>query len=528
MMWSLPKRSITPTATTGGRGMSVEVRNVSKRYALKTALDGVSARFAGGKIHALLGENGAGKSTLAAVISGALTPTAGTLLVDGAEVRFSKPRDALERGIVLVRQRPMLAVTLTARENIRLHLSGRLAKKAALGALNDLRRSWSPRLPLDVAVRDLGGNHRFYISLLGALLLRPRVLLLDEPSAFLDHDERRVLYERLRTATDGGMTVLVITHSSVEAATYADTVMVLRQGKLAHYYADGAQYRAALAAASPCTANDDTTTQQQHDTAMHLTTQANVTAQTANDNGGASPARPCFMLSRVVCRPKNRPALLDVELCVCYGEITAICGLKEAALDTLEDLVTGMQTDGAHGTARLYPPPTAPTAARPVTLHLAHGTLTAAVLRRHRTAIVPSDRTFRASNPALTVEQMLCARVPTAKTAALADALIEQAGVRITRGEMAANLSGGMLQRLILARELSTEPTFVILCNPLQGLDTRGQREMTARIARLAEAGKAVLLVGAADFPLAHCARVYTLESGVCSLTSANNATGAA
>mgnify|MGYP002624718913 CR=1 FL=1 len=508
--------------------MTIEARSITMQYTLKTALDGVSVTFGAGKIHALLGENGAGKSTLAGVISGAIVPTAGTLLVDGERVRFSKPRDALERGIVLVRQRPLLSTALTARENIRLQLKGRANAKAALGALDELCRSWSPSLPLDVAVRDLGGNHRFYSSLLGALLLRPRFLLLDEPSAFLDLDERRTLYERLRDASLDGMTVLVITHSSAEAATYADTVTVLKRGTLFRYYADAAQYREALAAESVDVPHGE----QVQANVTHAGTPQAISSRASmpqsTSAGVASTPRPCFVLSHASCRPKNRPALLDAELCACYGEITAVSGLKEAALDTLEDLVTGMQTDGARGTAQLFPPPATQAAAdadaRALTLQLARGALTARFLRRHHTAIVPSERTFRASNPALTVEQMLCACTPTAKTAALADALIAQAGVNITRREKAANLSGGMLQRLILARELSAKPDFVILCNPLQGLDLRGQREMTARIVQLAAAGKAVLLVGAADFPLSLCARVYALESGVCKLSFAKSA----
>ena len=184
-------------------------------------------------------------------------------------------------------------------------------------------------------------------------------------------------------------------------------------------------------------------------------------------------------------------------------------------MDTLEDLVCGLQTEDARGSACFYAKSGAS-----YPLNLARGMLTMAFLRKHKTAVVPSDKTCRASNPRLTIEQLLTVYAHSRRSAAsYAQSLIEQAGVRITSAEKAAHLSGGMLQRLILARELATEPDFIILCNPLQGLDIQAQTDMIRTIVQLAKGGKAVLLAGAADFPLSLCTRVYTLESGVCTLS---------
>ena len=98
--------------------MTIQTRSLTKTYLLKTALDSVSVTFADGKIHALVGENGAGKSTLAGLLSGDLHPTAGEILLDGIPVAFTSAKDALKAGIVLVHQRPLLAASLTAKENI--------------------------------------------------------------------------------------------------------------------------------------------------------------------------------------------------------------------------------------------------------------------------------------------------------------------------------------------------------------------------------------------------------------------------
>lgn len=506
--------------------MTIDARNISMKFPLKTALDDISVSFSAGKIHALLGENGAGKSTLAAIISGNRKPTGGALFIDGKEVHFESPREALEHGIVIVQQRPLLSLSLTATENLQLLLSGgtsresalrsyfahRSAVRTALQTLHTLRDAWAPALPLNVPVQNLGGNHRFYIAFLGALLLQPRFLILDEPSAFLDVDERKALYEHLReeTAKSGGMTVLVITHSSAEAETYADTVTLLKRGTLSSHYESADAYKAESAHGASLT---DPRIKGAGEAGAKP---ASASRKSAHPVNKAPSARRCFELEHVSCRPANKPSLFDATLCACYGEITAVAGIKEAALDTLEDVVTGMVSGKTQGKARFYPPDKGA-----ITLNLAREPLTTSFLRTHKTAIVPSDRTFRASHPALTVEQMLTVYSPlTAKAATkFARTLISKAGVNITPQEKTRNLSGGMLQRLILARELSLDPDFVIFCNPLQGLDIAGQRRMTEIALELAHEGKAVLIVGAADFPLSLCARVYRLESGRCELS---------
>ncbi|MCR5724997.1 MAG: ATP-binding cassette domain-containing protein [Treponema sp.] len=507
--------------------MTIEVQNLSKKYPLKTALDSVSARFESGKIHALLGENGAGKSTLAAIISGSIPQTDGTLLIDGKPARFERPRDALSRGIVIVQQRPLLAQSLTARENIILQLSGfpgerptRKQIQQKLKELDELRKLWAPNLPLAVPVQDLGGNQRFYVAFLGALLLKPQFLILDEPSAFLDMDERMHLYEHLRVSVAEGLTVLVITHSNAEAETYADTVTMLTKGRLQARYESPGAYRASTSSQS---VRKQRALKPNKEELRSLSNAGPKSAPAASstplaDSTSGQQATLCFSLDRVSCRPKNKPALLEASLEVHYGEITAVTGLKEAALDTLEDLVTGLSSGISTGSATFIPRASG-SRTKPYSFNLSRKPLTARFLRQHRTAIVPSDRTFRASNPALTISQMLSVYLPSSlhqSPDAYARELITRAGVSITPQEKASNLSGGMMQRLILMRELSEQPDFIIFCNPLQGLDKNGQQKMTEIAVELASQGKAVLIIGAADFPLSLCRRVYALESGIC------------
>jgi ABC-type uncharacterized transport system ATPase subunit len=466
--------------------MRIELRAVSKSYLLKTALHDVNISFSPAKIHALFGENGSGKSTLAGILAGDIQPTSGTVLLDGTPVIFHSAKDARAKGIVLVHQRPLLADSITVKENILLGLSTtHLLKndRQFVQAFDALKKEWAPRLQLTSFVKDLGGDERFYTSLIGALLLTPQCLILDEPSSFLDQEQRNALYRSLQKLAASGCSIIVITHSTAEATTYADDICMLHEGTLAAPHGD----------TSPVFPK--TTTEQ--------------SAPNANKE------HPCFSLTHASSRPKDRPALLDATIVADYGTITMVTGMQEGSLGTLEDVVTGMSTVKCGGTLQLYSKQSQGTICFP----LSSGKLSASFLRKHHTAMVPSDRTFRASNPNLTVEQMLTVYYNGSNTRKQALTLIKQADIRITPEEQTADLSGGMLQRLILAREQSLQPDFFILCEPMQGLDIQAQASLCTMLVSLADKGIAILVLGAADFPLSLCSRVYTLEGGITTLS---------
>ena len=485
--------------------MNITTRNLTKRYLLKTALDSLSVTFVAGKIHALVGENGAGKSTLAGMLSGDIQPSDGEILLDGRIVRFSSAKDALKSGIVLVHQRPLLAAGITAKENIILQLQATGEKSFLLPApsptMLDLRDIWAPSLNLNAHVKDLGGNLRFYTALIGALLQQPKVLMLDEPSAFLDMAERTHLYAHLRNLADTGTNIIVITHSHAEATNCADTITRLKKGKLEEKGSleTSLTLRCEGVASIPLSPRTD------------RPKTCDPSPEGTDDSPQTMPPRDAnaISLTHVSSRPKFRPVLLDTTFSARFGEITAITGLQEAAMDTLEDVLTGMETSSAKGE---------------FTLTDAQGTHTVSAnhvtpqfLRAHGAAIVPSDRNFRAANPAITVEQLLSvyAKKQPRETALR---LIAQAGVAITPEQRVSNLSGGMLQRLILMRELSTDPSILLLCTPMQGLDIQAQGNLCQTLSALAQQGKAIVVLGTQDFPMTLCRKVYQMEAGRTSL----------
>ena len=207
--------------------MTLELRQICLHFSKKTVLNKLSLCFNEGQLHALLGENGAGKSTAANIICGELSPDSGTILLDGKPVVFRTPKDAIQNGICYVHQRPMLADYITVKENLLLGLN----KEQKLLIKPEAER-WLPEVNLNSLVLKHGADTRFFIALTSALIKKPKILILDEPSALLDDNQRIFLFEKLRLLAGKGMNIIIITHNYDEAEKYCDTVDYIKDGKI--------------------------------------------------------------------------------------------------------------------------------------------------------------------------------------------------------------------------------------------------------------------------------------------------------
>ena len=207
--------------------MNLELRDICLKFSHKTVLQKLNVRFEEAQLHALLGENGAGKSTAANIICGELQPDSGQILIDGKPVVFHTPREAINRGICYVHQRPMLADSITVKENLLLGLNKEQKKR-----LEAVAQKWLADIELNSLTKKYGADTRFFIALTSALIKEPYILILDEPSALLDENQEKFLFENLRELAAGGMNIIVITHNYDEAKKYCDTVDYLEDGVL--------------------------------------------------------------------------------------------------------------------------------------------------------------------------------------------------------------------------------------------------------------------------------------------------------
>ncbi|MFO8041888.1 MAG: sugar ABC transporter ATP-binding protein [Alkalispirochaeta sp.] len=217
----------------------LEFRGIRKEYPGTVALDNFSAGFTGGKVHALVGKNGSGKSTTIKILSGAVKPTRGELFFDGAPLEIQSPVDALEKGIATVYQELSLIPELSLAENIaagRLPTKGGVIKRVDWQTLSENAQKslamMGVSLPTYVPVRTLSVGQQQVVEIAKAMSFNPKVLILDEPTSALAQHEVKSLFEIVRRLRDQGVTIIYISHRLQELYQIADTVTVLRDGKL--------------------------------------------------------------------------------------------------------------------------------------------------------------------------------------------------------------------------------------------------------------------------------------------------------
>src|SRR3954447_15695539 len=217
-----------------GEPYAVELRGITKRFPGVVANRDIDLRVRRGEVHAIVGENGAGKSTLMKTLYGEHRPDEGTIFVDGREVNFKSPGDAIAAGIGMVHQHFMLADNFTVLENIVLGSEptrgGRLDRAEARRRIRELSDRYSLDLEPDVLVEDLGVGDRQRVEIAKVLYRDARTLILDEPTAVLVPQEVDELFGNLAELKREGLTVIFISHKLDEVRRVADAITVIRRG----------------------------------------------------------------------------------------------------------------------------------------------------------------------------------------------------------------------------------------------------------------------------------------------------------
>ncbi len=460
--------------------LSLDSVNLSKRFGAFSALDAVSLKVRPGSVHALLGENGAGKSTLVKCVVGYYAPDDGAVLVDGRERAIDSPTVARELGIGMVYQHFTVVPGMTVAENLLLargKLPAVIAWKAVRAELSAFLATTPFRLDLDATPLDLSAGEKQKLEILKQLYLKPRLLILDEPTSVLTPQEADDVLGLLRErAHAGDCTVIMITHKFREVMEYADAVSVLRRGRwiASHAVADVTPDRLAA----------EMIGQAKSAAALPV-------ARTAPAASTAGEVR-LDVRELEVGGDRGERAVQGLSLRVCAGEIVGIAGVSGNGQRELMEALVGqraIESGTVHVAGKAFQ------ATRAQNLECKVRSLPEEPLRNACVADLSVGhnmglRSFDAA-PASRNGWMRWGVLRDA-----ARALIAEYGVK-TQDESAPmrSLSGGNVQRAVLARELSGDADLLLVSNPVFGLDFAAVAEIHGRLMAARNRGAAVLLV---------------------------------
>ena len=447
--------------TTVGRGgelgsaLALSAVGITKSFDGKFANEGVDFDLRGGEIHALLGENGAGKTTLISVLCGQYRADSGEVLIDGVAHRFSSPREALKAGIGVVHQDLRQITRFTVIENVVLGSSQRVGREAA-ERIREIADGLGFDLDPGAIVSSLSVGERQQLEIVKLLYRGSRVLILDEPTAVLAPAQSEQLFRALRRLADEGKAVVFVSHRLREVTETADVVTVLRHGRVvAHRPVAGAEPHELAA----LMVGDDSAPPLQ------------VTP--------GSPGEPVVTLQGAKCG-EGRRALHGVDLTIRRGEIVGVAGVSGNGQVELAETVAGIR-------------------------RLDSGKRSDSA---EQIAFIPEDRLATGLVGSMSIAENLAFRrydrapmstpvwLRRGRLRAWADQLIERFAVPTNRPQLpVAALSGGGLQRVIIAREISESPELLVAAQPTRGLDVVSAASVRSQIVAARDNGAGVLMV---------------------------------
>src|SRR5690554_5920156 len=466
----------------------LEIRGVSKRFDATQALDNVSLTLYPGQVHALLGENGAGKSTLIKIMTGIHQPDEGEILLEGRPIHIANAAQAQLHGIAAIYQEPMIFPDLNVAENIFISHQKR-------GAVVNWRRMYRDaeeilsRLGVSLDVRSQARGLTLAaqqtVEIAKALSLKTRVLIMDEPTASLSVHEVQQLFEQIRTLRDEGVAVLFISHRLEEIFEIADTVTILRDGK--------------LISSAPTS---------------EVTTESAIRDMVGRDMESFfvkdEAERGELLLS--VRGLSRHGAFEDISFDIHHGEVLGFAGLVGSGRTDVALALFGVSP--AHEGEIIYD-------GQRVTIHSPDQATRLGIAyvpedRREFGLVMPMGLSANISLPLLNRYLNRLGIVKRREEDLVAETYRERFSIRTPSLRVPARkLSGGNQQKVVLSKWLNTEPRLLILDEPTRGIDVGAKAEVHHIVNELAKQGLGILLISS-DLPkvLAMSDRILVMREG--------------
>jgi len=459
-------------------GAVIEMKNITKIYPNGVVANaGVDFVVQKGEIHALIGENGAGKSTLMNILYGLIPPTSGELWINGKLQHFSSPSDAIAAGVGMIHQHFMLVPSFTIAQNVVLGFEpkrkGFVDEAAAIAITKEISKQYGLKVVPEDLVRDVSVGMQQRVEILKLLYQGANILILDEPTAVLTPQETVDLFNSIRKLVSMGKTVVFITHKLNEVQEVSERFTVMRRGK--HI------------AAMP-------TKGISRETMASLMVGRQVILQT--EKPPSNPGKEVLKVSDLSFRDHlGVERLKHIGFSIRAGEILGIAGVEGNGQTELVEILSGLR-EATSGSAAIFDVELlGKTPLQIRTAGLGH---------------IPEDRTANGYASKATIEENLIIdrywKPPFSKHKQMnipfieknAQAMIEQFDIRVRDGkQLAGECSGGNVQKVIIARELTSKGALLIASQPTRGVDVGATEYIRDLIVKQRSEGLAILLVSA-------------------------------